>query len=829
MKNNKKRRMKTAVAFAMALMLGFSSVSYVGVPNMTAYAFTTTKGLVVNGPARVRRAPVDGEHFATFVNGTVITVVDETMGSDGYNWYKVSFSYNNVPFEGYCRADLIELLQEDEVLPNSASTVIELSDAAVAEATGAADATSTETSNAVEGATTDTGATSGETVDTAVDTTTDTTAAVDNSAVALTTETATTQRVGTCTGDNVNVRAGAGTSFSSLAKVNKGHTMTVIGETTSNGALWYNVSLVVSGVAYSGWIHGNYVTVTTITTGVTSEDEAYVAALQAAGFPESYCNSLLQLHKKYPAWQFVPVRTGLNWDDVVANESVVGRNLVQASVNDSRKSTETGAYNWADNTWYGFDGAGWVSASKNFIAYCLDPRNFLDETYIFQFETLEYAAYQNATGVGNILANTFMSGNYTDTDGSVRSYADTFVEVGSGLAVSPYHLAARCKQEQGVKGTSPLISGNYSGFEGYYNFFNVGAYTTSSASSTVNGLTYAKNQQWNSIYKSINGGSAVVANKYVKKGQNTIYFEKFNVVNHENLYSHQYMTNVMAAISEGNNMSKAYTDKSAGFVFRIPVYENMPASAVTFTDTGNPNNWLSALNIAGYNLTPGFSGATTQYSLIVDTSVATIDVSATAVSGKSNITGTGRYNLNYGDNTISVTCISQSGVPRTYTINVARTAPVTAPETPSTPSTPSTDNVITTNYKLGDVITGIAPASDVATVLANISVNNGGSVKILKADGTEQTGAVGTGNKVTVYDASGNVVKQYEVVIYGDINGDGKISNIDVVMMQKQILGLATLSGANSSAANVSKDGNITNKDLVILQKHILNISAIEQ
>ena len=295
--------MKTAVAFAMALMLGFSSVSYVGVPNMTAYAFTTTKGLVVNGPARVRRAPVDGEHFATFVNGTVITVVDETMGSDGYNWYKVSFSYNNVPFEGYCRADLIELLQEDEVLPNSASTVIELSDAAVAEATGAADATSTETSNAVEGATTDTGATSGETVDTAVDTTTDTTAAVDNSAVALTTETATTQRVGTCTGDNVNVRAGAGTSFSSLAKVNKGHTMTVIGETTSNGALWYNVSLVVSGVAYSGWIHGNYVTVTTITTGVTSEDEAYVAALQAAGFPESYCNSLLQLHKKYPAWQ----------------------------------------------------------------------------------------------------------------------------------------------------------------------------------------------------------------------------------------------------------------------------------------------------------------------------------------------------------------------------------------------------------------------------------------------------------------------------------------------------------------------------------------------
>ena len=81
-----------------------------------------------------------------------------------------------------------------------------------------------------------------------------------------------------------------------------------------------------------------------------------------------------------------------------------------------------------------------------------------------------------------------MSGNYSDTDGASRSYADTFMEVGQNLSVSPYHLAARCKQEQGNKGTSPLISGNYSGYNGYYNYFNIGAYTTSSASATVNGF-----------------------------------------------------------------------------------------------------------------------------------------------------------------------------------------------------------------------------------------------------------------------------------------------------------------------------------------------------
>ena len=99
------------------------------------------------------------------------------------------------------------------------------------------------------------------------------------------------------------------------------------------------------------------------------------------------------------------------------------------------------------------------------------------------------------------------------------------------------------------------------------------AYTTGSASATVNGLAYAKQQGWNSIYKSISGGSSIVANNYVKKGQNTIYFEKFNVVYHDSLYSHQYMTNVQAAMSEGSNMAKAYADKNQAFVFRIPVYD----------------------------------------------------------------------------------------------------------------------------------------------------------------------------------------------------------------------------------------------------------------
>ena len=518
----------------------------------------------------------------------------------------------------------------------------------------------------------------------------------------------------------------------------------------------------------------------------------------------------------------MPVQTGLDWNTVVSNESLVGRNLIQNSVNDARKSTDSQAYNWETNKWYGFDGASWVSASPEYIAYCIEPRNFLNENQIFQFETLEYAGYQNAAGVQSVLSNTFMAGNYTDTDGAVRSYADTFVEIGSNVGVSPYHLASRCKQEQGVRGTSDLISGRYSNYAGYYNYFNVRAFTTGSASAIVNGLEYAKVQGWNSIYKSIAGGSSVVADNYVKKGQNTIYFEKFNVVYTNSLYAHQYMTNVQAAMSEGTNMGKAYTDKNQAFVFRIPVYQNMPESAVTFADKGNPNNWLSSITVDGYALTPAFSGANTSYSLVVPDSAASINVGATAVAGTSTVSGTGNYSLNYGDNTIQITCISQSGDSRTYTLIVAR-AGGSAGGTIQV----ADDAAITPFYPIGTYVTGIEPGTSASTVASGIGTQNC-TVKILNADGSENTQTVGTGNKLAVY-VGDTLVQQYEIVVYGDINGDGKVSNLDLVLMQKQILGIESQSGSRLEAANVSKDGGISNKDLVILQKHILGISQIDQ
>ena len=82
--------------------------------------------------------------------------------------------------------------------------------------------------------------------------------------------------------------------------------------------------------------------------------------------------------------------------------------------------------------------------------------------------------------------------------------------------------------------------------------------------------------------------------------------------------------------------------------------------------------------------------------------------------------------------------------------------------------------------------------------------------------------------KLAVY-VDGQQVKEFEIVLYGDVNGDGKVSNIDVVMLQRHILSITPQSGCYLEAANTSRDGGVSNKDVVMLQRHILGLSAISQ
>ena len=465
-----------------------------------------------------------------------------------------------------------------------------------------------------------------------------------------------------------------------VEQLNSGHRLNILGEVTgSDGAKWYYVSFTVKGYDRKGYVNADFVNViATVQNTKPTSDTDFENAISK--LPESYKANLRALHEKHPYWQFETVETGLEWMEALVAECSVGKNLVAKNSISSWKSTAPQAYNWNNNSWYGFDGGTWASASPELIAYYMDPRNFLTESGIYQFERLDCLDYQNEEGVKNIAAGTFIDSAFMDTDGVQRNYINAITDAAREAGISPYHLATRIIQEQGLYGRSQSISGTVPGYEGYFNYFNIGAYAANGRTPIINGLIYAKgydegfNRPWNTRYRSILGSAKYLADRYIGRGQNTLYFEKFNVVNKTNgIYSHQYMSNIQAASSESARMKKAYTDDNSTLVFRIPYYYNMPDTPCEKpTSESNPNNYLSGLWVDGLTLAPVFSPATDTYYLIVDNSVNMISVGATAVANTSSIGGVGTAELNVGTNTITVVCKAQNGNTRTYTIYVQR-------------------------------------------------------------------------------------------------------------------------------------------------------------
>ena len=465
-----------------------------------------------------------------------------------------------------------------------------------------------------------------------------------------------------------------------VCQLSSGHPLTINKETSaSDNYTWYQVSFSYLGSERSGYVRSDLVTRSEGAVGEAPKgDESFEDSI--AALPDSYKNSLRAIHAAHPQWKFETVDTGLEWSDALSAESSVGKNLVSKNSIASWKSTAPQAYNQASNQWYTFDGGSWASASPELIAYYMDPRNFLNESGIYMFEKLEYSDTQTTGSVSTMLAGTFMSGDVTDTDGATFNYAQMFKDVGAQTGVSPYLLAGRALQEQGIKGTSQSITGNVPGYEGFFNFFNVGAYAYSGRSATINGLIYAQgtdenySRPWNTRARSIYGGAKYVADKFVSKGQNTLYFQKFNVVNRENtLYSHQYMSNIQAASSESARLRLAYLGDGEELTFRIPFYRNMPDSPCEKpVSDSNPNTYLATLSVSGGQLSPAFSGVYDKYVMTVDKNLESVEIAATPVCETSSVGGVGTYPIQPGTNTLYVSCKSQSGAVKTYTITVNR-------------------------------------------------------------------------------------------------------------------------------------------------------------
>ena len=308
-------------------------------------------------------------------------------------------------------------------------------------------------------------------------------------------------------------------------------------------------------------------------------------------FPASYMPYINSLRAEHPNWVFKAVHTGLDWNTVLSHETYEvneGISLVEDIFGPEWK--KDGQNNYVDGNY--------VTASKSGVAYVLDPRNFLNNDGIFMFEALRFVdGVQSVDSVQGVLASTPMGAQYKDKyklygewKDLGTTYANLIYSISKEVGINPVHIASRIRQENsGNILNNSLINGD----NGVYNFFNIGAYDNDNGSAIQNGVKEAQSRGWTDVPSALRGGIEYIYNNYVKWGQNTIYFERFDVNNPgqaKYLLGTGYMTNIFGPKSEALITYNAYAHcgiLNNSFEFNIPVYENMPSSAVPAPTVGD--------------------------------------------------------------------------------------------------------------------------------------------------------------------------------------------------------------------------------------------------
>lgn len=478
--------------------------------------------------------------------------------------------------------------------------------------------------------------------------------------------------------------------------------------------------------------------------------------------------SLLQtLAKAHPNWTFKLYETGLDWDTVINNEYTghgkSPKNLVPSDYTNAWICSICGKKEYDDDD-------RWYCASRAAIEYVMDPRNSIIDSKIFQF--LQLANDKNITKA-QVKTMASKIDYLNDSD-----IIDAIYEVATEDNINPFYIIGKILQEQG-SGASALCSGNgYNGkYKGYYNLFNIGASGNGTSEIILNGLEYAYNKGWNTPEKSLRGGLSTIKN-YINRGQDTLYYQKFNVV-YKPYYNGQYAQNIFDSQSIASNLKKYYNEEGlleSKFTFEIPLYKNMPTSAVKSPSINTETGEIAYINAnGGLALRDAPNGSTIAY-------------------------------VNEGEQVL-ITKRATEKIGGYYWDKV---------------STPQGTGYMAREAKDGSktylVVIGEQKAYETEGTQMFISPNT----KISAIDGaTNSSSYFGTGSKIKL------AGKTYTLVMLGDVSGDGEISATDYVKIKNRIMGTNKLSGAYKEAADVNRDGKISATDYVKVKNQIMGSSSI--
>ena len=779
-------------------------ICFIGIVDVQALT-----GIVnVNDSLTLRDKPsTSGAYKTSFYNNTELTILDTNAGSGNgcpNNWYKVSYG----GYTGY-----------------SCGTYITLNNTAV-QATSLSD-------------------------DSYVKSNYDTKASLDGSIMCY-----------EDTGD-LSLRSTPGGSRTG-AYVSCGTNVTIHDTSEGSGTCPYYYQITANG--NKGWVCGYFVNTTKLSKTAqnyynTKENlNNYYNSLREKGFPESYLTYLAEIHARHTNWDFTAEKINLNFEDVINGESIYGRNLLEGSAfNRGYYSMDSNTYDILSDSVFEYPTErGWYNASKEAIAYYMDPRNYLNDKYIFAFESLQFNSSHDTDTISKILSGqTFWPSVYRNYSSNVST---DIINATRDVGISSVHVASRIKQEiSGISTSDARLGGSFTynnqNYSGYYNFFNINVYGNNKI---LNGMIYALNHGWNTPYNGIHGGASFIYNDYVGVNQDTMYYEKFDVSTSNGHYDHQYMQNLSVVPQETTSTYKSYVNLGnyigKNMSFTIPVYNNMSNYAVSAPKNGNPNNYLKAIKVNG-NLVNGFSYNTYHYNVYLQSSVTSVNISADTINGKAKVSGVGNIPITSNDQNQEVVVTSENGKKRTYYIHFVREVVQkvedkkddsleqqvpqkdtkqddnvvqdnansgTQQDTPAIVKANVTDIMNHSGFKYnGDYLFGIGVGTNVSRLIGNVtSYNKYTSIIIKSSNGINKTNdSFKTGDVITITGSDGS--KTFSALIYGDINGDGVINKDDCLSVLRQINGYTKLSGAFEKAADANKDGKIDKDDCLAILREI--------
>lgn len=134
------------------------------------------------------------------------------------------------------------------------------------------------------------------------------------------------------------------------------------------------------------------------------------------------------------------------------------------------------------------------------------------------------------------------------------------------------------------------------------------------------------------------------------------------------------------------------------------------------------------------------------------------------------------------------------------------------------------------NYNNGK-LTGVAPKTKLLNLKSNINTIQGETTKIFNKNNIEiidTNTIIGTGMYLKIFDGN-TVISTKEIIIYGDVTGDGDIGLNDLVLIRDDLLEVKQLTGDFKSAGDLYGEGRVTLNDLVGMMAAVSENSIISQ